>query len=297
MAPSPSLPAAAPGASVPGAAVDRLLEVVAALRRHCAWTAALTHESLLAYLIEESYELAEVVEAGPGEPDAAELKGELADILYQVLLHARLAEERGAFALADVADHLSAKLIRRNGHVFRPDGSLQDHFPDSIAEIERSYAAAKAAERAVAAAEVGGDAGLGAAGPDAGSDASADAGAGERSAAAGSPFATLPSSMPALALAAKTLERAEVAGLQVAVASTGAAGTADNPGAPHGAAVRGSTAEAGNPALDALAAAGAPQTEDELGELLFAVVRSARAHGLDAERALRTAIRRVHAAG
>jgi uncharacterized protein YabN with tetrapyrrole methylase and pyrophosphatase domain len=221
------------------AAVDSVVQVVAQLRHHCRWTAALTHESLLAYLIEESYELTDLVETSGGNPDPGELRGELADILYQVLLHARLQEEAGAFGLAEVANHLRAKLIRRNSHVFRPDGTLQDRFPDSIAEIEQNYAAAKAAEHS------------GSAGDGAPEDLRA------------SVFGTLPASMPALALAAKTIERARAAGLDTGVRG-GHAG-------------------------------GEPQTEDELGELLFAVVRSAQAKGLDAERALRNTIRQVHA--
>jgi uncharacterized protein YabN with tetrapyrrole methylase and pyrophosphatase domain len=208
-----------------GAAVERLAAVVAALREHCRWTAALTHRSLIAYLVEESYELAEVVEA-PGELDVDALKGELGDILYQVVLHALLQSESGGFTLADVARHLEEKLVRRNSHVFRADGTLQPSFPDSIEAIEHNYAAEKERERSTAA----------------------------------SAFDSLPGSLPALALAAKTLERA---------GDRNAGGRAcRDPG--------------GRP----------PQTEDELGEALFDVVRAAAARGLDAERALRTAVRR-----
>ncbi|WP_427016650.1 MazG nucleotide pyrophosphohydrolase domain-containing protein [Pseudarthrobacter sp. P1] len=267
MSPRPSPAAAAPGAATPGAAVDRLVQVVAALREHCAWTAALTHESLLAYLIEEAYELTEVVEDGAGAPDAGELKGELADILYQVLLHARLQEEAGTFALADVAEHLRAKLIRRNSHVFRPDGTLRESFPESIAEIERSYAAAKSAERGVPAADA----------------ALADTRA--------SVFGTLPAAMPALALAAKTLERAGLAGLDDGFGAAGTAALATGTGA-AGPAIAGTAT--GTAGAAGVPVGRTPQTEAELGELLFAVVRSARAHGLDAERALRTAVRQFH---
>jgi len=177
----------------------------------------------MAYLIEEAYELADVVEA-PGPLDADALKGELGDVLYQVMLHSLLQSETGGFTLADVAETLRAKLVRRNSHVFRPDGSLQDHFPESVAEIERSYEAAKAVEKP----------------------------------REHSVFDSLPASLPALSLAAKTLDRVE-----------GRAGDRTRRGQ-------------GDP----------PQTEDELGELLFDVVRAARAQGLDAERALRTAVRR-----
>ncbi|MCQ9163524.1 MULTISPECIES: MazG nucleotide pyrophosphohydrolase domain-containing protein [unclassified Arthrobacter] len=218
-----SRPAGAGVAGGAGAALDRLASVVADLREHCLWTAALTHRSLIAYLVEESYELADVVEA-PGELDVGALRGELGDILYQVVLHALLQSEAGGFTLADVADQLAEKLIRRNSHVFRPDGTLQPSFPDSIAAIERNYTAEKARERT---------------GPS-------------------SVFDSLPAAMPALALAAKTLERAGA-----------------------GPATAGPSAQ---PAT--------PRTEEELGEALFDVVRAARAQGLDAERALRTAVRR-----
>ncbi len=217
-----SAPAADSGTA--GAAVDRLAAVVAELREHCLWTAALTHRSLVTYLVEESYELAGVVEA-PGALDVPGLKGELGDVLYQVVLHARLQEEAAGFNLADVADHLREKLIRRNSHVFRPDGSLQETFPDSIAAIERNYDDAKAAEMA--------------------------AGAGA--------FDSIPASLPALALAAKSLDRA-------------------------------GDRDAGDRACRDCCPT--PQTEDELGEVLFGVVRAAHAQGLDAERALRTAVRR-----
>ncbi|ALE05084.1 hypothetical protein AL755_05605 [Arthrobacter sp. ERGS1:01] len=209
-----------------GESVERLVAVIAELREHCLWTAALTHESLITYLIEESYELADVVESD-GPADMAELKGELGDILYQVVLHSTLAEESKAFTLADVADHLRNKLVRRNSHVFRPDGSLQDSFPKTIAEIERNYAAAKAAER----------------------PGIPDVSAGV--------FDSLPASLPALALAAKTLDR------DPGLDKSGPRSSGEN-----------------------------PQTEAELGELLFDVVRGAHSRGLDPERALRLAVRR-----
>jgi XTP/dITP diphosphohydrolase len=155
-----------------GAAVDRLVEVVAALREHCLWTAALTHEGLVEYLVEESYELLETIEEH--RPDG-ELRGELADVLLQVVLHARIASERGAFDLEGIARTLTEKMIRRNTHVFAPDGTLRESFPDSIEEIVRSWDAAKRAERP------------------------------ERT----DPFAGLPRHLPALVFADKALGRGE----------------------------------------------------------------------------------------
>ncbi len=196
--------------------------IIAALREHCPWMGALTHGSLVEYLLEEAYEVAETIETAGGD---AELKSELGDVLLQVVLHARLAEERGAFDLDDVARGLTAKMIRRNPHVFRPDGSLQDSFPATVEEIVLTWDAVKKAEKP------------------------------ER----GHVFDGVPAALPALARAQKLLDRAERAGLAAAASQT---------------------------------AVELPATEEELGDLLFGIVAGARAEGLDAERALRGALRR-----
>jgi XTP/dITP diphosphohydrolase len=96
-----------------------------------------------------------------------------------VVLHARLAEERGVFAFGDVARGLTEKMVRRNPHVFRPDGSLQDSFPATVEEIVLKWDAVKKAESP------------------------------QRS----TPFEGIPLALPALAQAQKTLDRAERAGL------------------------------------------------------------------------------------
>lgn len=195
---------------------------IASLREHCPWMGALTHESLVEYLLEEAYEVAETIEAAGGD---AELQSELGDVLLQVVLHARLAEERGAFDLDDVARGLTAKMIRRNPHVFRSDGSLQDTFPATVEEIVLTWDAVKKAEN-----------------PD-------------RSHV----FDGVPAALPALARAQKILDRAERASLATDVGA---------------------------------AAVNVPATEEELGDMLFGIVAGARAAGLDAERALRGALRR-----
>lgn len=199
--------------------------MIAALREHCPWMGALTHESLVEYLLEESFEVAETIETGA---DDAELQGELGDVLLQVVLHARLAEERGSFAFDDVARGLSAKMVRRNPHVFRPDGSLQESFPATVEEIVQKWDAVKRTERP------------------------------ERK----DPFEGIPHALPALAKAQKALDRAERSGFR----------QAQSPEPPE-----------------------AFETEEELGELLLAVVGSARSKGFDAERALRGAVRRYQA--
>ena len=105
---------------------------------------ALTHESLVEYLLEEAFEVAETIETGASE---AELQGELGDVLLQVVLHARLAQERNVFEFDDVVRSITGKMIRRNAHVFRPDGTLQDTFPASVAEIVQKWDAVKRAEK------------------------------------------------------------------------------------------------------------------------------------------------------
>lgn len=92
----------------------------------CAWDARQTHESLLKYLIEESYEVIEAVEF-PGGPQEHrdELVEELGDLLLQVIFHARVAQERsgddGGFTVADVLQAITAKLVRRHPQVFAED--------------------------------------------------------------------------------------------------------------------------------------------------------------------------------
>jgi XTP/dITP diphosphohydrolase len=100
-------------------ALTELVEVMARLRRECAWKAGQTHESLARYLLEETYETLEAIDAGDDE----HLREELGDLLLQILFHAVIAEEQGRFDIDDVASDLVAKLRRRNPHVFDPDSS------------------------------------------------------------------------------------------------------------------------------------------------------------------------------
>ena len=99
-----------------GSALLELVEVMARLRRECAWKAGQTHESLARYLLEETYETLEAIETG----DDAHLREELGDLLLQILFHAVIAEEQGRFDIDDVAADLVVKLRRRNPHVFDP---------------------------------------------------------------------------------------------------------------------------------------------------------------------------------
>lgn len=107
-------------------------ELVAIMRRlrgpgGCPWDAEQTHESLMRYLLEETYEVIEAVEAKSPE----HLKEELGDLLLQPVFHAAIAEEAGTFTISDVIASLCDKLIRRHPHVF---GDL--HIADSSAQIE-----------------------------------------------------------------------------------------------------------------------------------------------------------------
>jgi len=126
-----------------------LLRLMAALRdpeRGCAWDVAQTFATIVPYTIEEAYEVADAVARG----DRDDLRDELGDLLLQVVFHARMAEEEGAFAFDDVARAIAAKLIRRHPHVFAADGSL---LPEGSprrdpAAVEAQWAAIKAQERA-----------------------------------------------------------------------------------------------------------------------------------------------------
>jgi XTP/dITP diphosphohydrolase len=88
------------------------------LRAECPWKAAQTHASLARYLLEETHETLEAIDAGQESGDWAHLREELGDLLLQVYFHAAIAEERGEWTIDDVAADIVAKLRRRNPHVF-----------------------------------------------------------------------------------------------------------------------------------------------------------------------------------
>ena len=125
--------------------------------------------------------MVEQVETGAtGSQDAAGFRSELGDVLLQVLLHARIQEEAGHFGVGDVVDALTEKMIRRNPHVFTPDGAVRGGIPQDPAEIERAWDAAKRTE-----------------------------------APGRNVFDGVPGSLPALLLAAKVQSRARRAGVPV----------------------------------------------------------------------------------
>ena len=93
-----------------------MLEVVEALRAPdgCPWDREQTHLTLRPYLLEETYELLEAIESGSTE----DISEELGDVLLQVFMHHAIAQETGEFSIADVAEHVTAKMVHRHPHVF-----------------------------------------------------------------------------------------------------------------------------------------------------------------------------------
>jgi MazG family protein len=100
----------------PGVLFDRLVEIMHRLRgaTGCPWDREQTPTSLKPFLIEEAYEVLEAIESGQPAP----LREELGDLLFQVVFHAEIAAEQGAFTIADVLRHLADKMVSRHPHVF-----------------------------------------------------------------------------------------------------------------------------------------------------------------------------------
>ncbi len=121
-----------------GQSMVELVAVMDRLRRECPWTAQQTHASLAHYLLEEAHETLEALESG----DRDHLREELGDLLMQVVFHARIAAEQPqGFDIDAVAAGITAKLVRRNPHVFA-DGDAST--PE---EIDAAWQRVKAAEK------------------------------------------------------------------------------------------------------------------------------------------------------
>jgi MazG family protein len=105
-----------PGQEGPGRALEALAELAARLRAPdgCPWDREQTPASAATYLLEEAYEATEAIESGTIE----EVRGELGDLLFQVVFQAQLFAEAGHFDLAEVIDEVRAKMVRRHPHVF-----------------------------------------------------------------------------------------------------------------------------------------------------------------------------------
>jgi len=159
-------------------ALRRLDEVTRRLRRECPWDREQDERSIVPHTVEESYELADAAASG----DDAKLLDELGDVLFQVYFLALLLEERGAGSLAEVADAMCEKLIRRHPHVF---GEAE---AETAGEVLRNWDRIKRDEE-----------GRG----------------------AGEPFADVPENLPSLLYARKVQRRAASAGLERAEPADG----------------------------------------------------------------------------
>jgi tetrapyrrole methylase family protein/MazG family protein len=128
-----------PAALEAGALFSRFVELIARLRAPggCPWDREQTHETVKPMTIEEAYEVAHAID----ERDDDELLGELGDLLLQVVFHANIAEERGAFRLRQIIERVSDKMVRRHPHVFGDDAA------STSGEVLRSWEAIKARER------------------------------------------------------------------------------------------------------------------------------------------------------
>ncbi len=121
--------------------IERLRAVMAALRdpeSGCPWDIQQSFETIAPYTIEEAYEVAEAI----AQDDMADLREELGDLLFQVVYHAQMAEERGAFNFDDVARTIAEKMVRRHPHVFGGERA------ESAADVSGIWEQVKRRERA-----------------------------------------------------------------------------------------------------------------------------------------------------
>jgi nucleoside triphosphate diphosphatase len=127
----------------PSRDIGRLLEIMAALRTPgsgCPWDLAQDFKTIAPYTLEEAYEVADAIERG----DLADLKEELGDLLLQVVFHARMAEEHGAFDFGGVVQSITEKLVRRHPHVF---GDESSRTPQAVEGLWESIKAEEKAAR------------------------------------------------------------------------------------------------------------------------------------------------------
>jgi ATP diphosphatase len=126
----------------PSRDITRLLEIMAALRTPvtgCPWDLEQNFSTIAPYTIEEAYEVAEAIARG----DLDDLRDELGDLMLQVVFHARMAEEAGAFSFGDVVEAITRKMIRRHPHVFADaEGQLTPR------DVEGAWDRIKAEEKA-----------------------------------------------------------------------------------------------------------------------------------------------------
>src|SRR6478752_7784737 len=123
---------------VPSRDIAVLLEVMKRLREGCPWDKVQSFDTIAPYTIEEAYEVASAI----ADKDFKALPGELGDLLFQVVFHARMAEEEGRFDFGDVVEAITAKMIRRHPHVFgdeetKATAEAQKDFWEKLKEGER----------------------------------------------------------------------------------------------------------------------------------------------------------------
>jgi ATP diphosphatase len=129
---------------------DRLLAIMSRLRdpeTGCEWDTAQNFSTIVPYTIEEAYEVADAIERA----DMQDLRGELGDLLFQVVFHARMAEEAGDFSYEDVARDISNKMEARHPHIFGNEGGvMEDARWENLKAAEREAAGAVSAMDGVA---------------------------------------------------------------------------------------------------------------------------------------------------
>jgi len=229
--------------------LEKLVAVLAQLRAPggCAWDAEQTHESLVRYLLEETYELIDAIESG----DRDEMIEELGDVLYQVIFHADIAAHTASenFTIEDVAAHMTAKMVGRHPHVF---GSATAHTADDVVAVWEDLKRVEKPSRT-------------------------------------SVLDGVPQAMPALALADKLLGKAQKVGVRATVPDAVRTLGVDTAGIDTAGI---DAAGIGSAGIDAVAVSAVGiDSEHELGQLLLGIVSVARDNGMDAERALRSALR------
>lgn len=135
-------PSPVQGVPVATGELDDLLGLMARLRADCPWDKKQSNHSLIPYAIEEAYELGEAVQSDDDE----DIKGELGDVLLQVVFHCQMYAEQGRFDISDVITTLQGKLIRRHPHVFeaetlKDDAAVKGRWDEIKAEEDQACAA------------------------------------------------------------------------------------------------------------------------------------------------------------
>lgn len=135
-----------PQLAVPvGSSLVRFHELTRVLRERCPWDRQQTHDSLIKYLVEETFEVVDAIHALDPEDPATDdaLAEELGDLLYQIEFHAMIAEQEGRFTMADVAAGIHDKLVRRHPHVFAGASDELGDIADTWVRIKAEEKAAK----------------------------------------------------------------------------------------------------------------------------------------------------------